>query len=99
MFKPGKGEPQSPRTKITLKPVNADKKPAEKKSKPRKTQGKKKDSRDIKYLTGWLMSKMAKGGAKLLRSNAEKVNKLNVFPVPDGDTGDNMRMTIESGIA
>ena len=34
-----------------------------------------------------------------LRSNAEEVNKLNVFPVPDGDTGDNMRMTIESGVA
>ena len=43
--------------------------------------------------------KMARGGAMLLRSNAEEVNKLNVFPVPDGDTGDNMRMTIESGIA
>ncbi|MBR6742534.1 MAG: DAK2 domain-containing protein, partial [Clostridia bacterium] len=46
-----------------------------------------------------LLSKMAAGGAALLRRNAEKVNDLNVFPVPDGDTGDNMRMTIESGIA
>ena len=52
---------------------------------------------DLKYLGGWLMSKMAFGGAARLRSNADKVNKLNVFPVPDGDTGDNMRMTIESG--
>ena len=42
---------------------------------------------------------MAKGGARQLGSNADEVNKLNVFPVPDGDTGDNMRMTIESGIA
>ena len=33
------------------------------------------------------------------RRCADEVNKLNVFPVPDGDTGDNMRMTIESGIA
>ena len=55
--------------------------------------------KNIKYLGGLLLSKMARGGAKQLRSNAEEVNKLNVFPVPDGDTGDNMRMTIESGIA
>jgi len=54
---------------------------------------------DIKVMGGHLLSKMAKGGAMQLRSNAEEVNKLNVFPVPDGDTGDNMRMTIESGVA
>ncbi len=52
----------------------------------------------IKKIGGWLMKKMAIGGAKQLRSNADEVNKLNVFPVPDGDTGDNMRLTIESGI-
>ena len=54
---------------------------------------------NIKDLGGILFSKMAKGGASRLRSNTDEVNKLNVFPVPDGDTGDNMRMTIESGIA
>ena len=53
---------------------------------------------NIKYLGGFLFKKMAFGGAKELSSNADEVNKLNVFPVPDGDTGDNMRMTIESGI-
>ncbi len=52
-----------------------------------------------KYLGGLLFSKMAKNGAKELTQNADEVNKLNVFPVPDGDTGDNMRMTIEGGIA
>ncbi len=51
------------------------------------------------FLDGHMLAQMAQGGAALLRSNAEEVNKLNVFPVPDGDTGDNMRMTIESGIA
>ncbi len=51
------------------------------------------------YLDGHLFAKMAQGGVAQLRSNADEVNKLNVFPVPDGDTGDNMRMTIESGIA
>ncbi len=60
---------------------------------------KKKTWQDIKVMGGNLLSKMAKGGAMQLRSNAEEVNKLNVFPVPDGDTGDNMRMTIESGVA
>ncbi len=58
-----------------------------------------KSGKGIKYLGGLLLSKMAIGGAAQLRSNAEEVNQLNVFPVPDGDTGDNMRMTIESGIA
>ena len=57
----------------------------------------KKDNNQL--LDGKLLAQMAQGGAALLRSNAEEVNRLNVFPVPDGDTGDNMRMTIESGIA
>ncbi len=54
---------------------------------------------DSKSLGGLQFAKMALGGAARLRSKSDKVNKLNVFPVPDGDTGDNMRMTIESGIA
>ena len=72
------------------------KKTAEKKQKPKKKGSK---LANIKFLGGLMFSKMARGGAMELRSNAEEVNKLNVFPVPDGDTGDNMRMTIESGIA
>ena len=59
---------------------------------------KKKSKTALKTLGGLLFAKMAKGGAAELRSNADEVNKLNVFPVPDGDTGDNMRMTIESGV-
>ena len=57
------------------------------------------EPRGLKFLGGLLLSKMARGGAARLRSKADDVNRLNVFPVPDGDTGDNMRMTIESGIA
>ena len=57
------------------------------------------NGQDAKFLDGALLAKMAQGGAAQLRSNSDEVNKLNVFPVPDGDTGDNMRMTIESGIA
>lgn len=40
---------------------------------------------------------MVKGGADELHSHAQEVNDLNVFPIPDGDTGDNMTMTIEGG--
>ena len=51
------------------------------------------------YLDGALLSKMAHGGAAVLKDKAEEVNRLNVFPVPDGDTGVNMFRTIESGVA
>ena len=50
-----------------------------------------------RYLCGKTYAEMVKGGAAQLRANAEEVNSLNVFPVPDGDTGDNMSMTVESG--
>ncbi|MBQ8350643.1 MAG: DAK2 domain-containing protein [Clostridia bacterium] len=57
------------------------------------------EKKEDQYLDGELLSRMARGGAAELRTNAEEVNHLNVFPVPDGDTGDNMCMTIESGVA
>ncbi len=66
--------------------------------KGKKTPQKNKKMSKFRYLGGLLMAKMAVGGAAELSHNADEVNKLNVFPVPDGDTGDNMRMTIESGI-
>lgn len=53
---------------------------------------------DIKSLDGKLFASMLCGGASQLRAKAEEVNNLNVFPVPDGDTGDNMSMTIEGGV-
>jgi DAK2 domain fusion protein YloV len=37
--------------------------------------------------------------AQLLRSHKEVINRLNVYPVPDGDTGTNMTLTIESVVA
>lgn len=54
---------------------------------------------NVQILDGALFAKMANGGAAQLRANADTVNNLNVFPVPDGDTGDNMCMTIESGVS
>ncbi len=37
-------------------------------------------------------------GAKMLENNRAKVDALNVFPVPDGDTGTNMSLTIQSAV-
>ena len=45
-----------------------------------------------------LLSRMIISGANNLSNNRELVDALNVFPVPDGDTGTNMRMTIEAGV-
>ena len=43
-----------------------------------------------------MLSKMFLAGAKNLENHKEWINELNVFPVPDGDTGTNMTMTIMS---
>lgn len=43
-----------------------------------------------------MMAKMFLAGAKNLESKKEWINELNVFPVPDGDTGTNMTLTIMS---
>lgn len=40
---------------------------------------------------------MIRRGCARLHANKEVINDLNVFPIPDGDTGDNMFMTINSG--
>ena len=40
---------------------------------------------------------LIRGGAARLGLNRQTVNDLNVFPIPDGDTGDNMYMTIQAG--
>lgn len=48
-------------------------------------------------LNGSLYIEMVRNGAANLQRNREIVNELNVFPVPDGDTGDNMYLTIDSG--
>lgn len=50
-------------------------------------------------LNGTLFADMVRNGAANLYSNRGIVNDLNVFPIPDGDTGDNMYMTIDSGAA
>ena len=49
-------------------------------------------------LNGMVYADMVKSGAANLRENAQTVNELNVFPIPDGDTGENMARTIEGGV-
>ncbi len=50
----------------------------------------------LQQIDAGLLSKMFLAGAKNLENKKEWINELNVFPVPDGDTGTNMTMTIMS---
>lgn len=45
---------------------------------------------------GQVLRKLTEGGLLWLRTNQQLVNSLNVFPVPDGDTGTNMVLTMQS---
>lgn len=45
------------------------------------------------------LGRMVAAGAACLRRHAAAVNDLNVFPIPDGDTGDNMLLTVQGGVA
>lgn len=49
-------------------------------------------------LDGVKFREMVQLGAHHLSANASKIDALNVFPVPDGDTGTNMNLTITSGV-
>lgn len=50
----------------------------------------------MKYIDAVMLQKAFLAGAKGLEAKKEWINELNVFPVPDGDTGTNMTMTIMS---
>ena len=52
-----------------------------------------------KLLDGNTLKNMLIGGVENIRQNSEEINDLNVFPVPDGDTGTNMMLTLEGGVA
>lgn len=49
-----------------------------------------------KSINGATLRKMLVGGSQLLEENKNYVDSLNVFPVPDGDTGTNMSMTMKA---
>lgn len=50
----------------------------------------------ITIVNGSLLGEMTKAALTWLQSNKEEVNALNVFPIPDGDTGINMVLTMQS---
>ena len=52
----------------------------------------------IQSIDAALFKSMIISGAALLEQNKQAINELNVFPVPDGDTGTNMSLTIGSGV-
>lgn len=52
---------------------------------------------DTKLVDAQTFVYMIRSGADELNQHAQEVNDLNVFPIPDGDTGDNMTMTISGG--
>lgn len=51
----------------------------------------------IQQINGTVYLNMLRAGAQCLSTNRAAVNDLNVFPIPDGDTGDNMFMTVNAG--
>lgn len=51
-----------------------------------------------RFLNGTDFTAMVLAGAERLQQHAEHVNSLNVFPVPDGDTGTNMNLTMTAGV-
>lgn len=51
-----------------------------------------------KNINGATFAKMVISASKLLDVNREQIDTLNVFPVPDGDTGTNMSLTMQSAI-
>lgn len=55
-------------------------------------------SKRFNVINGNDFIRMVEKGAQQLRENVDKVNALNVFPVPDGDTGTNMNLTLTSGL-
>lgn len=52
----------------------------------------------MKFMDGALFKKCLKGAYEKLEAHKDEVDQLNVFPVPDGDTGTNMTLTMKSAI-
>src|SRR6059036_2368408 len=55
-------------------------------------------ARDRTRATGADLRSALQSASAWLTANAERVNALNVFPVPDGDTGTNMSMTLQAAL-
>ena len=57
------------------------------------------EEKDGTVLDGKMYAEMINAGAANLKAHAQEINDLNVFPIPDGDTGDNMLSTIMGGVS
>jgi DAK2 domain fusion protein YloV len=53
----------------------------------------------IERCDGLLFRESLKGALSWLQTNRDQINQLNVFPVPDGDTGTNMLLTLQAAVA
>ena len=54
--------------------------------------------RTLELMNGTEFASLVRTGWLNIRTNETVINELNVFPVPDGDTGSNMRITVENGV-
>ncbi len=52
----------------------------------------------VRRINGTELERMLRNGLANLRAKEDEINRLNVFPVPDGDTGTNMVKTLEHGL-
>src|SRR5438067_7266581 len=57
-----------------------------------------KNATTAELVDGPLFKRALLGSLSWLTANQEEVNRLNVFPVPDGDTGTNMLLTLQSAV-
>jgi len=53
----------------------------------------------IEQITGGMFRQMVLFGTACLIADKQAINDLNVFPVPDGDTGTNMSLTMQNAVA
>ena len=53
---------------------------------------------DMETINGILLKEMLESGMNLLSNKSGEIDALNVFPVPDGDTGTNMSLTFSAGV-
>ncbi|MEK7681493.1 MAG: hypothetical protein AAB369_01540, partial [Chloroflexota bacterium] len=53
-------------------------------------------ARPFRPLSGWDLLEMVEAGSAWVAASASEINALNVFPVPDGDTGTNMTLTLRA---
>ena len=52
----------------------------------------------VARINGKDFERMLKAGLIKIRNHESEINDMNVFPVPDGDTGTNLRLTLQNGI-